>query len=114
MRPTAWLITLFGCAAAWTGCDRGHGADAATNPGAKSGPPGGGRVIPVIAGTVARRDVPIYLEGLGTVVASKTVTVRPQVDGRLEKVLFKEGQAVKRGDVLAQIDPRPFQIQLRQ
>ena len=56
--------------------------------------------------------MPIYLEGLGTVTAYKTVTVRTQVDGRLDKVLFREGQAVKKGEVLAQIDPRPFQIQL--
>jgi multidrug efflux system membrane fusion protein len=72
------------------------------------------RVVPVVAVAAAKRDVPIYLEGLGNVAAFKTVTVRSQVDGRLEKVLFTEGQAVKRGDVLAQIDPRPFQIQLHQ
>jgi membrane fusion protein, multidrug efflux system len=72
------------------------------------------RAIPVAVATAARRDVPIFLEGLGTVVANKTVTVRPQVDGRLEAVLFREGQAVRRGDVLAQIDPRPFQAQLHQ
>ncbi len=72
------------------------------------------RAIPVAVATAARRDVPIFLEGLGTVVANKTVTVRPQVDGRLEAVLFREGQAVRRGDVLAQIDPRAFQAQLHQ
>ncbi len=72
------------------------------------------RVVPVVAATVVRRDVPVYLEGLGTVIAFKTVTVKPQVDGRLDQVLFHEGQPVRRGEVLAQIDPRPFRIQLHQ
>ena len=72
------------------------------------------RPVPVSVAPVERRDVPIYLEGLGTVVAYRTVTVRTQVDGRLEAVKFREGQAVRQGEVLAQIDPRPFQAQLDQ
>jgi multidrug efflux system membrane fusion protein len=72
------------------------------------------RPVPVVATTVSRRDVPVYLEGLGNVIAYKTVMVKTQVDGVLEQVLFREGQAVRRGDVLAQVDPRPFQIQLKQ
>ena len=72
------------------------------------------RAIPVTTGTVQQRDLPIYLDGLGTVIAAKTVTVRPQVDGRLDAVLFREGQVVRRGQVLAQIDPRPSQVQLKQ
>ena len=72
------------------------------------------RVVPVITAMVEKRDVPIYLDGLGSVVAYNTVTVRSQVDGRLEKVLFREGQVVHRGEVLAQIDQRPFTIQLHQ
>jgi multidrug efflux system membrane fusion protein len=72
------------------------------------------RPVPVSAAPVVRRDVPIYLDGLGNVVASKTVTVRAQVDGRLDQVLFSEGQAVRAGQVLALIDPRPFQAQLHQ
>jgi multidrug efflux system membrane fusion protein len=85
-------------------------------PGAPAGGPGGGppRAIPVAAAQVTRRDVPIYLEGLGNVVAGRTVTVRAQVDGRLDKVLFDEGQLVRRGQLIAQIDPRPFEIQLHQ
>jgi membrane fusion protein, multidrug efflux system len=69
-------------------------------------------VTPVLTATVARRDVPIWREGLGNVTAFYTVTVKTQVDGRIEKVFFTEGQKVKEGDVLFQIDPRPFQIQL--
>jgi multidrug efflux system membrane fusion protein len=70
------------------------------------------RVIPVLTAEVTARDVPVTLEGLGTVAAFYTVTVKTQVDGRIDRVLFKEGQQVKKGDVLVQIDPRPFAIQL--
>jgi membrane fusion protein, multidrug efflux system len=72
------------------------------------------RAVPVVAAAVQRKDVPIYLDGLGNVAAFYTVTVRSQVDGRLDKVLFREGQQVRKGELLAQIDPRPFQNQLRQ
>jgi membrane fusion protein, multidrug efflux system len=75
---------------------------------------GADRVIPVIAAAVAQEDVPIYLDGLGTVTAFNTVTVKPQVEGRLDKVVFREGQEVKKGDLLAQIDPRPFLAKLHQ
>jgi multidrug efflux system membrane fusion protein len=71
-------------------------------------------IIPIVAGEVAQRDVPIYLSGLGSVVAFNTATVKPQVDGKLIKVNFQEGQDVKAGDVLALIDPRPFEAALRQ
>jgi membrane fusion protein, multidrug efflux system len=74
----------------------------------------GDRVIPVSVAKVQQRDYPIFLDGLGSVTAYKTVTVRSQVDGRLDQVLFREGQPVKQGELLAQIDPRPFQIQLHQ
>ena len=72
------------------------------------------RPIPVVTGVVQQRDLPLYLDGLGSVIAAKTVTVRPQVDGRLDAVVYREGQVVRRGQVLAQIDPRPFQVQLKQ
>ena len=70
------------------------------------------RVIPVLTAEVTQRDVPVLLEGLGSVAAFYTVTVKTQVDGRIDRVLFTEGQHVKKGDVLIQIDPRPFAIQL--
>ncbi|HZS40229.1 MAG TPA: efflux RND transporter periplasmic adaptor subunit [Polyangia bacterium] len=72
------------------------------------------RAVPVLVAPVEKRDVPVWLEGLGSVAAFKQVTVHSQVDGRLDQVFFKEGQAVHKGDALAQIDPRPFQVQLHQ
>jgi multidrug efflux system membrane fusion protein len=74
-----------------------------------SGPP-----VPVITAPVAQRDAPIYLEGLGSVVAFNTVSVKSRVDGQLLTVAFVEGQEVRKGDLLAQIDARPFEIQARQ
>ncbi len=66
-------------------------------------------LIPVVAGPVAARNVPLYLNGIGTIQAYNTVTVHSRVDGELVKVAFREGQDVKKGDLLAQIDPRPAQ-----
>ncbi len=70
--------------------------------------------IPVLVAPAEQKDVPIYLDGLGTVQAFNTVTVKAMVDGPLNTVNFKEGQDVKRGDVLAQIDPRSYQAALDQ
>ena len=70
--------------------------------------------VPVIAATVQRKDVPIVLTGLGTVTALNAATVRSQITGLLTSVDFKEGQSVKKGDLLAQIDPRTYQAQLDQ
>ncbi len=74
----------------------------------------GGFAVPVIVATAQRGDLPVYFNGLGTVTAFNTVTVRSRVDGQLISVAFKEGQFVHEGDLLAQIDPRPFQVQLEQ
>lgn len=70
--------------------------------------------VPVTVVPVERRDVPVYLDALGTVQALNTVTVRPQVGGQLQSLGFQEGQEVKRGDVIAQIDPRTYQAALDQ
>src|SRR5262245_25576614 len=81
-----------------------HGAAVAAAP-----PP-----VQVNVAAVARQDVPVYVSGLGSVQASVSVTVRSQVDGVLQDVLFTEGQRVKKNDVLAKIDPRLFQAALDQ
>jgi membrane fusion protein, multidrug efflux system len=70
--------------------------------------------IPVVAGTVLQSDVPIYLRGVGTVIAYNNVIVRSQITGQIVKIAFNQGQAVHQGDLLAQIDPRPYQAQLDQ
>jgi multidrug efflux system membrane fusion protein len=82
----------------------------------KSGPPAPAPAQPIRVETAqaTRRDVPIFLEGLGTVQAYYTVTITPRVDGELLSLGFTEGQTVKPGDVLAQIDPRPYQAALDQ
>src|SRR6516162_3720119 len=70
--------------------------------------------IPVTAGTVAIEDVPVFLHGIGTVQAYNSVAIKSRVDGQIVKVEFKEGQDVKDGDLLFQIDPRPYQAALEQ
>lgn len=70
--------------------------------------------VPVVAGTVQSKDVPIFLQGVGTVVAFNTDVVRSQIAGQLISIDFKEGQTVKAGDVLAVIDPKPYQAKLDQ
>lgn len=90
------------------------GSAAPRSGGKSSGGRGGDRVVPVQVATAEKKPLPIWIEGLGTVNAFQQVTVRAQVDGRLEKVLFEEGKPVKKGEVIAQIDPRPFVVQLHQ
>jgi multidrug efflux system membrane fusion protein len=73
-----------------------------------------GAAIPVTAGTVAVEDVPVFLHGIGTVQAYNTVAIKSRVDGQIVKINFKEGEEVKVGDPLFQIDPRPYQSALAQ
>src|SRR6516165_1696107 len=70
--------------------------------------------IPVVAGTVDQHDVPIYLRGVGTVIAYNTVIVRSQIQGQIVSINFTEGQTAHAGDLLAEIDPRPYQAQIEQ
>jgi len=120
MRKLRWLFLLIGAlfiGGVWYYFDRQNAfhdsVDASktkTAGHAQRGGPGG--PVPVVAGVVQKRDVPIFLDGIGTVQAFNTVTFHPQVSGILTKVAFQEGQDVKKGDLLAIIDPRPLQAQL--
>jgi multidrug efflux system membrane fusion protein len=76
--------------------------------------PQGPPPVPVVAGTVTQHDVPIYLTGVGTVIAYNTDVVRAQIQGQIISINFKEGQTVRAGDLLAVIDPRPYEAQIDQ
>lgn len=109
LRWVVWLIILCGIGAAgYFLYLRIHEAQTQA-PSAR-----GMRTMPVVAALARRGDMPVYLNGLGTVTAFETVTVHSRVDGELMQVFFKEGQLVHKDEVLAQIDPRPFQVQLEQ
>ncbi|MER9235030.1 efflux RND transporter periplasmic adaptor subunit [Mesorhizobium sp. M0622] len=82
-----------------------------SEPAAASAPP---PAVPVVAGKVASQDVPIYLRGVGTVIAYNNVVVHSLISGPITKITFKQGQTVKKGDLLAQIDPNPYQAQIDQ
>src|SRR6266576_3031660 len=77
-------------------------------------PPAAPPPVPVVAGVVAQHDVPIYLTGVGTVIAYNTVVVHSQIQGQIVSINFTEGQTVHAGDLLAQIDPRPYEAQIAQ
>jgi multidrug efflux system membrane fusion protein len=113
-RRRAWLLPVFLLALAVVSGGF-YVQHSSTKPAEKSRP-GGKHDEPtaVAIETANKADFPVYLNGLGTVTALRTVTVKPRVDGELVKVTFNEGQQVKEGELLAEIDPRPFQIQLQQ
>jgi multidrug efflux system membrane fusion protein len=124
-RSLIWFVLLFSIAgvvgyAVWRVGRPIASARAATDPatrnsgagGARSGGRGGAGLVPVVVAGASRADIPVYLNGLGNATAFYTVTVKSRVDGQLMKVDFNEGDFVKQGQVIAEIDPRPFQVQL--
>jgi membrane fusion protein, multidrug efflux system len=111
-RTTRWILLVLAVAGAGSyGWHRFHGADVAANA-QKSGPKA--PPIRVSIAPVEKADFPVYLTGLGTVQAFNTVLVRTRIDGQIDKIAFQEGQSVNQGDLLAEIDPRPFQAALDQ
>jgi multidrug efflux system membrane fusion protein len=116
----AWLVLLVIVAGVvWYYRGRNAEADAAAaggrGPGGAAGMgAAGGFVVPVVVATATKGDLPVFLNGLGNVTAFNTVTVRSRVDGQIVKINFTEGQYVKEGDSLVEIDPRPYQVQLEQ
>src|SRR5258708_14811781 len=113
-----WVLLLAIVAGGyWYYRGRTSQADAAAaggkGPGGAMGAPGS-FVVPVVVATASKGDLPVFLNGLGNVTAFNTVTVRSRVDGQIVKINFTEGQYVKEGDSLVEIDPRPYQVQLEQ
>lgn len=97
------------------GCGSANNAEAAGKSGSRKGQQGGrAMVIPVGVAPVEVRDLPVYINGLGSVEAFNTVVVKSRIDGQLVEVHFREGQEVEKGDLLAVIDPRPYQVALSQ
>src|SRR5258708_8643043 len=92
----------------------GGGAFAVARKGAPTAQEAAVPPVPVVAGKVSSQDVPIHLRGIGTVIAYNTDVVRSQIQGQLTRIAFTEGRTVRAGDLLAQIDPHPFQAQLDQ
>ena len=90
------------------------GAPGAAKGQGRGGAGGGGFVVPVVVANAERGDLPVYFNGLGTVTAFNTVTVRTRVDGQITRINFQEGQFVHQGDDLVDIDSRPYQVQLEQ
>src|SRR5579864_4095234 len=105
-RSLFFVLVLLLCAIEW-GCSS---AGSKTTSARAAGP----QTIPVGVVTAERRDFPVYLTGLGSVLAFNTDSIKSRVDGQLVEVNFKEGQNVRKGALLALIDPRPYEVQLNQ
>lgn len=113
-RPILWIVIIAAVAGGgYYGWQRFSGLEAGKAQTAQKGAP---RVaaVPVSIAPVQKVDFPVYLTGLGTVQGFNTVQVRTRVDGQIDKIAFTEGQMVKQGDLLVEIDPRPFQAALDQ
>src|ERR1700722_16205318 len=109
---TAKLVTIvavLAVAAAAALATKYHSASKVAAPAAAPPPP-----VSVVTASVQSHDVPLYLRGVGTVIAFNNVIVRSQITEQLVKIAFKQGQAVKKGDLLGEIDPSPYQAQLDQ
>lgn len=112
---TRWVLFIAVVAAAgYYGWHRFYGAEAAAKIEAAQKAAARQAAVPVSLTAVEKMDFPVYLTGLGTVQAFNTVVVRTRVDGQIDKIAFQEGQTVSQGDLLAEIDPRPFQAVLDQ
>lgn len=112
-RAWLWVLILLLLAGGAFYLSRGGAGQGQNKAGKQDGKQGRGNV-PVVTVAARQGNMEIFLNGLGNVAALNTVTVRTRVDGQLDKVAFAEGQFVKQGDLLAQIDPRPYQVQLEQ
>src|SRR6185295_13794882 len=115
-RRWLWVLVLgiLGGAAYFVFAKSDGGKQTGQSSPGKAGANAMNRSQPVVAAVARVGDINLYLNGLGTVVPLNTVTVRTHVDGELVAVRFREGQMVAQGDVLVQIDPRPYQVQLEQ
>src|SRR5258708_7432266 len=115
-RTIRWVFLIAALAAAgYFGWPRFHGPDGAAKPeSAQKSASAGAPAVRVTIAPVEKADFPVYLTGLGTVQGFNTVVVRSRVDGQIDKIAFKEGQLVNQGDLLAEIDPRPYQAALDQ
>ena len=110
-----WLVLISAVAVlGYFGWQRFHEHDAATKAQQSSAASPRVAAVPVTVAPVEKTDFPVYLNGLGTVQGFNTVVVRTRVDGQIDKIAFKEGQLVNQGDLLAEIDPRPYQAILDQ
>jgi multidrug efflux system membrane fusion protein len=115
-RTMRWVLLAAVLVAGYFGWQRFHGTDQAAQAdnAQKAAAAARNAAIPVTIAAVEKADFPVLLTGLGTVQGFNTVVVRTRVDGQIDKIAFKEGDLVKQGDLLAQIDPRPFQASLNQ
>src|SRR5215470_3153228 len=114
-RTIRWILFIAVVAAAgYYGWHRFYGEEAAAKQEAAQKAAARRPAIPVSVAQVQQADFPVYLTSLGTVQAFNTVVVRTRVDGQIDKIAFQEGQMVKQGDLLAEVDPRPFQAVLDQ
>jgi multidrug efflux system membrane fusion protein len=110
-----WVLILsFLLIAVYLFAHRPKAKESQEGKGAAAGGQGPQRPVPVLVANAAAKDVGVYLTGLGNVAPLNTVTVRSRVDGQLLRIAFQEGQIVRSGQLLAELDPRPFQVQLMQ